>query len=157
MTCKGICIRHKAPRPTSIGRYAAGQGRCQVCEIFIKWNGLWCPCCGFRLRKNPRKTVDKVKLRQSEKVKELGPKPTLNVEVTLWTTWNLNYNILHTSKMRNISVGSNLERIIIIFKIMLIEQELIWMIMSLWRAKSSLDKQCEYCKIYFMAKEVYFP
>ena len=83
MTCKGICIRHKAPRPTSIGRYAAGQGRCQVCEIFIKWNGLWCPCCGFRLRKNPRKTVDKVKLRQSEKVKELGPKPTLNVGVTL--------------------------------------------------------------------------
>ena len=83
MTCKGICIRHKAPKPTRIGRYAAGQKQCQICEVFLNWSGLWCPCCSFRLRKNPRKTEDKLKLKQPEKVKELGLKPTLNAEVAL--------------------------------------------------------------------------
>ena len=60
--------------------------------------------------------------------------------------------------MRNIRVGSNLERIIIYIQ------------NNVNRARThlndhvtltgeiiSLDKQCEYCKIYFMAKEVYFP
>jgi hypothetical protein len=73
----------KRAEPLHMGRYAAGQRRCQVCAIFIKWNGIWCPCCSYRLRKNPRKTEDKVKLRQSEKVKELGLEPTLNAEVAL--------------------------------------------------------------------------
>jgi len=49
MTCKGICIRHKAQKPVGSGRYALGQRRCQICEIFINWVGLWCPCCGYRL------------------------------------------------------------------------------------------------------------
>ena len=56
MTCKGICIRHKAQKPVGSGRYASGQKRCQICEIFIKWDGLWCPCCGYRLRTKPRKS-----------------------------------------------------------------------------------------------------
>jgi hypothetical protein len=41
VTCKGICIRHKA-----LGRYNSEHKRCQQCEIFIKWYGLRCPCCG---------------------------------------------------------------------------------------------------------------
>jgi hypothetical protein len=41
MTCKGICIRHKAQKPSGTsGRYTSGQKRCQICEIFIKWDGL---------------------------------------------------------------------------------------------------------------------
>ena len=46
MICKGVCIRHKASGPISYGRYAAGQKRCQMCEIFMKWDGLWCPAVG---------------------------------------------------------------------------------------------------------------
>ena len=40
MTCKGIRIRHKAIRPieSNGNRYSTGQKRCQVCEIFIKWD-----------------------------------------------------------------------------------------------------------------------
>jgi hypothetical protein len=39
MACKGVCIRHRAQKPIgSFGRYATGQKRCQICEIFIKWN-----------------------------------------------------------------------------------------------------------------------
>jgi hypothetical protein len=35
MTCKGICVRYKAQKPVGTGRYASGQRRCQICEIFI--------------------------------------------------------------------------------------------------------------------------
>jgi len=63
MTCKGICIRYKAQKPVGTGRYASGQRRCQICEIFINWEGLWCPCCGYRLRTKPRNLKYKAKLR----------------------------------------------------------------------------------------------
>jgi hypothetical protein len=47
------------------GRYATGQKRCQICELFIKWEGQWCPCCGYRLRAKPRNLRYKIKLRES--------------------------------------------------------------------------------------------
>ena len=67
MTCKGICIRHKARKPVGSGRYAIGQKRCQICELFIEWDGLWCPCCGYRLRTRPRNLKYKAKLRARKK------------------------------------------------------------------------------------------
>ena len=70
MVCKGVCIRHKASGPISYGRYATGQKRCQICEIFIKWDGIFCPCCGCRLRIGPRLFKHKAKLRIKEKQKE---------------------------------------------------------------------------------------
>ncbi|HEY5630853.1 MAG TPA: hypothetical protein VI278_07575 [Nitrososphaeraceae archaeon] len=66
MTCKGICIRHRAQKPSGSGRYTSGQKRCQICEIFIKWDGLWCPCCGYRLRTKPRNKKYKARLRAGE-------------------------------------------------------------------------------------------
>ena len=44
MAHRGICIRHKAEN--QIGnwdRSASGQKICQICEMFIEWNGLCCP------------------------------------------------------------------------------------------------------------------
>ena len=68
MSCKGICIRHRAQRPSSsFGRYAIGQKRCQVCSIFLRWDGLWCPCCGYRVRTRPRCSKYKQKLRTTIK------------------------------------------------------------------------------------------
>ena len=66
MPCKGICVRHKAPKPTTPndGRYANGQKRCQVCQISINWPTWWCPCCGYRLRTNPRNVRYKGRLRR---------------------------------------------------------------------------------------------
>ena len=61
MTCKGICVRYKAQKPVGTGRYASGQRRCQICEIFIKWEGLWCPCCGYMLRTHPRNSISRKK------------------------------------------------------------------------------------------------
>jgi hypothetical protein len=69
MTCKGICIRHKAHKQKGAGRYVTGQKRCQVCELFIKWDGLWCPC-GYRLRTKPRNLKYKDKLRSRKQMEE---------------------------------------------------------------------------------------
>jgi hypothetical protein len=66
MICKGICIRHKAQKPVGSGGYATGQKRCQICETFIKWDGLWCPCCSCRLRLGPRLFQHKAKLREQK-------------------------------------------------------------------------------------------
>jgi uncharacterized Zn finger protein (UPF0148 family) len=66
MVCKGICIHHKAQKPVGSGRYATGQKRCQICEIFIKWDGIFCPCCGYRLRNRPRLFKHKAKLRKEQ-------------------------------------------------------------------------------------------
>ena len=80
MTCKGICIRHKAQKPVGSGRYASGQKRCQICEIFIKWDGLWCPCCGYRLRKKPRNLKYKAKLRAKTASRiQVVPAPVITV------------------------------------------------------------------------------
>ena len=68
MVCKGICVRHKAMKPGATGRYSTGQKRCQVCEIFLKWDGLWCPCCGYRLRSSPRNSKFKAELRASKEM-----------------------------------------------------------------------------------------
>jgi hypothetical protein len=65
MTCKGICIHHRAS-----SRYATGQKRCQVCELFIKWDGLFCPCCGYKLRTRPRNFKLKAKSREQEGIEE---------------------------------------------------------------------------------------
>jgi hypothetical protein len=68
VACKDICVRHRAPRPIGSGRYFSGQKRCQVCNLFIVWGELWCPCCGFRLRTKPHKSSGKqtlAKIRQN--------------------------------------------------------------------------------------------
>jgi predicted amidophosphoribosyltransferase len=70
MVCKGICVRHKAMKPVGTGRYSTGQKRCQVCEIFIKWDELWCPCCGYRLRTRPRNSKYKTKLQRRKEIEK---------------------------------------------------------------------------------------
>lgn len=62
MSCRNNCIEHKAIRPSNQSRYGTGQKRCQICDIFIHWNGLFCPCCGMRLRMKPRNKKYKTKL-----------------------------------------------------------------------------------------------
>ena len=41
-------------KPKGTGRYSAGQKRCNLCDIFMRWEGLFCPCCGYRVRSKPR-------------------------------------------------------------------------------------------------------
>ncbi|MDH3834838.1 MAG: hypothetical protein OES34_11875 [Nitrosopumilus sp.] len=53
-SCNGICNRYKMVKPKGTGRYSAGQKRCNLCDIFMRWEGLFCPCCGYRVRSKPR-------------------------------------------------------------------------------------------------------
>ena len=66
MTCKGICIHHKAS-----GRYAYGNKRCQHCNLFIKWEGLRCPCCRYQLRTGPRYMKYKTKRTKTSRGKSI--------------------------------------------------------------------------------------
>jgi hypothetical protein len=59
--CTEKCKNYKAQKPPRIGRYAAGQKRCQFCEVFIQWEDLYCPCCNSKLRCGPRSREGKEK------------------------------------------------------------------------------------------------
>lgn len=54
MVCKGYCVDYKARKPITESRYANGQKRCSTCSEWIIWEGLYCPCCGYKLRVKPR-------------------------------------------------------------------------------------------------------
>lgn len=71
MRCKGVCESYRALKNSSGARYADGQKRCQGCEIFIKWDGIFCPCCGRRLRLKPRNKIYKEKLRSMKLLKNI--------------------------------------------------------------------------------------
>jgi len=71
MTCRGICARYKASKSNSYSsHYALGNKRCSRCEVFIKWDGIHCPCCKLILRTSPKGTSGRNQLllvRQSRK------------------------------------------------------------------------------------------
>lgn len=52
--CKGICVQYKALGYKGKHRYEDGQKRCPICEEFIKWDGVRCPCCCVILRITPK-------------------------------------------------------------------------------------------------------
>ncbi len=61
--CKNTCVRYKVLKRKGYERYMNGQTRCQVCDLFIVWKGVYCPCCGAKLRTGPRHHKYKLKLR----------------------------------------------------------------------------------------------
>ena len=55
MACRGICIKYRFYKKTSKGGwYDAGARRCQICEMYVTTDSLFCPCCHYRLRLKPR-------------------------------------------------------------------------------------------------------
>ena len=53
--CKGICVEYKmSHKPGKGGVYSHGGKRCRSCDIFIKFDGRYCPCCGSLLQQFPR-------------------------------------------------------------------------------------------------------
>ena len=61
ITCNNVCHKYRAKKPNKIGRYLSGQKRCNSCDVFINWDGLWCPCCNYKLRLTPRSSKYKKK------------------------------------------------------------------------------------------------
>lgn len=48
--CNGICKQYKATKSRDQNWYRPGIKRCTVCEIFIYWVDLYCPCCRVKLK-----------------------------------------------------------------------------------------------------------
>lgn len=67
MTCKGICTQYIAKFRPSLYRYSDGQKRCQICSLFVNWEGVFCPCCNTKLRSKPRNT----RSRRLQKIRKL--------------------------------------------------------------------------------------
>lgn len=78
--CNDKCKRFQVKKPTGIGRYEAGHGRCQTCDVWIDYRGAhtkdgmsatadsvgwYCNCCNYRIRRNPRNIKYKAKLHAS--------------------------------------------------------------------------------------------
>ena len=57
ITCRGKCDQYKVCRVNTRGfrgYYLAGNKRCSVCCLYIRWEGNRCPCCNYPLRLNTR-------------------------------------------------------------------------------------------------------
>ncbi len=78
--CKGACKKFRVKKPPQGGRYNAGQGHCQMCDVWIDYRGArlkdgspateesigwYCNCCNYRVRRNPRNIEYKARLRAS--------------------------------------------------------------------------------------------
>jgi len=63
--CRGLCsTKYKFDRQGGNSQlYLQGAKRCQQCDgRYIKWDGIFCPCCSTRLRLKPRKSKLKEKV-----------------------------------------------------------------------------------------------
>lgn len=47
--CRKICKNFKGK-----GKFKKGNKRCIICEIYLKLDGFFCPCCGHRLQSRPK-------------------------------------------------------------------------------------------------------
>jgi hypothetical protein len=68
MPCKNICRIYRATKERRGSYYSNGNKRCQICDVFIKWKGIKCPCCGGTLRTKPRNTakLERINMNASE-------------------------------------------------------------------------------------------
>ena len=72
LTCNGVCeskyggkIREGGNGSTKM--YQGGYKRCKTCECWLKWEGMFCPCCGVMLRSQPYSMKAKRRLRELRK------------------------------------------------------------------------------------------
>ena len=53
-SCRGLCDRIQSKSFGNNHKYENGYKRCSFCNIFMKFNGLRCPCCTLKLRTKSR-------------------------------------------------------------------------------------------------------
>ena len=53
--CKGVCTNSEyETKKTVRGKLREDYRRCSICCVFLKYEGIYCPCCGVRLKVSPR-------------------------------------------------------------------------------------------------------
>jgi hypothetical protein len=96
-------MRHKARKPTGLGRYATGQKRCHTCDLFMEWSGIWCPCCGRKLRTRPRNAEYESKLNSSNPVTHQNGRERNNIPIVSTSTSTCDEHA--TSKSDTVAYG----------------------------------------------------
>ena len=71
MPCKGICQRQKVVKVYGTPRYANGEKRCNQCEVFLKIENVFCPCCNIRLRTHPKNPKNRKELQARNDVRRI--------------------------------------------------------------------------------------
>ena len=60
--CTGICgFKYEVKKKGNGGAYNKGYKWCKNCIVFIKWDGIFCPCCRMKMRvgvRNKNKAED---------------------------------------------------------------------------------------------------
>jgi len=71
--CKGFCIEYKNKVQPTNGNYYKkwNDCRCSICMIYLKWDGIYCPCCGYRVRRRPRGSEAVMKVQNQRGVKRI--------------------------------------------------------------------------------------
>ena len=53
--CTGICVKYKSPNQAVASMYRLNKKLCRHCDnIVLEFDGIKCPCCGFKMRLGPR-------------------------------------------------------------------------------------------------------
>ena len=71
-SCRGICHRYAIPKTIRYeSHYLMGRKRCVSCEVYMDYEGTYCPCCGSKFRLRPRYGKYRKKQLLLQKVKRI--------------------------------------------------------------------------------------
>lgn len=70
LTCKGSCkIQHEVKNV--VRGEKNGFKRCSICSLYIKWEGVYCPCCGVKLKMSPINNKARKAYRERQSIKNI--------------------------------------------------------------------------------------
>jgi len=72
MVCRNICEVLSSQTKVGHSYYVDGRKYCRRCEIYLHYDGVFCPCCGMALRVTPSSRRDKDKLRRARQLQGGG-------------------------------------------------------------------------------------
>ena len=71
-SCKGYCKDYENSYSRKKNFYHdSANCRCSICDIYLKWEGNYCPCCGYRVRRRPRGSHAAIKCQIQRGVKRI--------------------------------------------------------------------------------------
>jgi hypothetical protein len=71
MACRNLCESFYS-KIVGKSKYHGGKKYCRRCEVYFLHDGLFCPCCGMRLRVSPVNKRDRNRLREMYSLEKLG-------------------------------------------------------------------------------------
>ena len=73
LMCKGVCNQAVYEKKGTV-RVGMSEKethkRCSICCVFIKWSGVFCPCCGVKLKMSPRNNKARTTYAKSNEIRK---------------------------------------------------------------------------------------